>query len=75
MIKKILEDAVRSLATNPGLVIVHENCEGGSCSYEIEVSDADRGRIIGKDGQTIRALRMLVQAAVSDDQTVMVTVR
>lgn len=75
MIKKILEHVVQSLATKPELVMVEEASQDGSYTYEIVVNEADRGRIIGKDGQTVRALRMLAQAAASEGQTIIVTVR
>ncbi len=75
MIKEILEHVVQSLATKPELVLVEETCEGTNCTYEIVVNEADRGRIIGKDGQTVRALRMLAQAAASEGQMITVTVR
>lgn len=75
MIKKILEHVVQSLATKPELVAVEETSDGSQYTYEIVVNEADRGRIIGKDGQTVRALRMLVQAAAPEGQTIIVTVR
>jgi len=75
MIKEILEHVVQSLATKPELVTVEQTCDGTHCTYEIVVNEADRGRIIGKDGQTVRALRMLAQVAVPEGQTITVTVR
>ena len=75
MIKKILEHVVQSLATKPDLVTVEETREDAMHTYEIVVSEADRGRIIGKDGPTVRALRMLAQAAASEGQMITVTVR
>lgn len=75
MIKEILEHVVQSLATKPDLVTVQETCQDANYTYEIVVSEADRGRIIGKDGQTVRALRMLAQAAAREGQTIIVTVR
>ena len=75
MIKQILEHVVQSLATKPDLVTVEQTCDGNNYTYEIVVNEADRGRIIGKDGQTVRALRMLAQAAASEGQTITVTVR
>jgi len=75
MIKKILEHVVQSLATKSDLVTVEETCQDAMYTYEIVVSEADRGRIIGKDGQTVRALRMLAQAAASEGQMITVTVR
>lgn len=75
MIKELLEHVVRSLATKPELVTVEQTSDENGSSFEIVVDQADRGRIIGKDGQTVRALRMLVQAAASEGQSITVTVR
>jgi predicted RNA-binding protein YlqC (UPF0109 family) len=75
MIKEVLEHVVQSLATKPELVTVEQTSDGNNHTFEIVVNEADRGRIIGKDGQTVRALRMLAQAAASEGQTITVTVR
>lgn len=75
MIKEVLEHVVQSLATKPELVTVEQTSDGDNHTFEIVVNEADRGRIIGKDGQTVRALRMLAQAAASEGQTITVTVR
>ena len=75
MIKEILEHVVQSLATKPESVAVEQTNDGDSYTFEIIVDEADRGRIIGKDGQTVRALRMLAQAVASEGQMIIVTVR
>jgi predicted RNA-binding protein YlqC (UPF0109 family) len=75
MIKEILEHVVQSLATKPELVTVEQTGDENNYTFEIVVNEADRGRIIGKDGQTVRALRMLAQAAAGEGQTITVTVR
>lgn len=75
MIKEVLEHVVRSLATKPELITIEQSGDENNCTFEIVVNEADRGRIIGKDGQTVRALRMLAQAAANEGQTITVTVR
>lgn len=75
MIKEVLEHVVRSLATKPEQVTVEQTGDENNYTFEIVVDEADRGRIIGKDGQTVRALRMLAHAAASEGQTITVTVR
>src|SRR6266498_1336563 len=37
----------------------------GASVYEISVPEADRGRLIGREGRTVRALRAFVGAAAS----------
>ena len=41
---------------------MHQHEEDGVVHLEIEVSRADRGRVIGKGGRTIDALRTLMDA-------------
>ena len=44
--------------------------------YEIEVPEAERGRLIGREGRTVRALRAFVAAAASArGQRVMIRIR
>lgn len=40
-----------------------ETFEGGAAVYEISVPEEDRGRLIGREGRTVRALRAFVSAA------------
>lgn len=75
MIKETLEHVVKSLATKPELVTVEQMGDDTHYTFEIVVDEADRGRIIGKDGQTVRALRMLAQAVAREGQAITVTVR
>jgi predicted RNA-binding protein YlqC (UPF0109 family) len=41
---------------------VHEEVEDGETVLELEVAPADLGRVIGRDGRTAQALRVLVEA-------------
>ena len=52
----------RGLVREPGRVRVHEHVEGDRTLLELEVSPADRGRVIGREGRTASALRVLVAA-------------
>lgn len=61
-----LSELVRYLATqlveNPGTVEV--NVRGDEpVVYELHVDPEDQGRIIGREGRTIQALRILIGAA------------
>lgn len=64
-----MKDLVRFVAENlverPERVSVREVTGDKSSVIEIEVASEDRGKLIGKEGRTIRSLRTLVQAAAS----------
>ena len=61
--KRLIETVVRRLADHPEEARVMENFEGKTAVYDIEVPEGDRGRLIGREGRTIRALRAFVTAA------------
>lgn len=63
--KKLVETVVRRLADHPDQARVFETSEGRTAVYEIEVPEAERGRLIGREGRTVRALRAFVSAAAS----------
>ena|SRR3990167_911197 len=58
--KDLLEYIVQNLVTNPDAVSVDEQNTGGSVDLILTVDPADMGIIIGKNGQTIRAIRKLL---------------
>lgn len=60
MIKELVEYIVKSIVAHPDVVQVSIVKSGPQTSLEIKVSPDDRGRIIGREGQTIKALRTIV---------------
>jgi len=62
-IKRLIETVVRRLSDRPAETRVVEISEGRGALYEITVPEADRGRLIGREGRTVRALRAFVGAA------------
>lgn len=61
MIKSVLEYVIKSLVDKPESVVVSEATHENKYSISIKVAEEDMGRIIGKDGQTIRVIRSLAQ--------------
>ena len=57
-----LEYVVKGLVSRPEEVTVTPVERNGSTIYELRVSPEDMGRIIGKQGVTINAIRSLLQA-------------
>ena len=60
--KQLLLHLARGLVREPNRVRVHEHVEGDRTIFELEVAPGDRGRVIGRDGRTASALRVLVSA-------------
>ena len=60
--RPLLLTLARGLVREPGRVRVHEHVEGDRTILELEVAPADRGRVIGRDGRTAGALRVLTGA-------------
>ena len=65
--KDLVTYLVESLVDDPAAVRVREATGERGGVVEIQVAPADRGRLIGKEGRTIRAIRALVAAAGSRD--------
>jgi hypothetical protein len=63
--KDLVEFLVKSLADHPDEVVVTENEIDDNISIELKISSEDLGKIIGKNGNTINAIRTVVQAAAS----------
>ena len=62
-IKRLIETIVKRLSDHPAETRVFEIQEGRGALYEIAVPEGDRGRLIGREGRTVRALRAFVGAA------------
>jgi hypothetical protein len=61
-LKDLLTLFAQGLVKDTGRVSVHERAEDGTVRFEIEVAPADRGRVIGRGGRTVEALRTVMQA-------------
>lgn len=57
-----LEYVVKGLVAQPDAVTITPVEKNGLIIYEVRVSPEDMGRIIGKQGVTINAIRSLLQA-------------
>ena len=58
-----IEMIVKALVDDAEAVDVREIEREGTTRIEVRVAQADMGKVIGKQGRTIRALRSLVHAA------------
>lgn len=58
--KDLLNYIVTNLVTKPEAVNIDEQEEAGNVNLTLTVDPSDMGLIIGKSGQTIRAIRKLL---------------
>ena len=58
--RDLLEYVVKNLVTKPDSVAIDEQTEAGNITLTLSVDPSDMGIIIGKSGQTIRAIRKLL---------------
>ena len=63
--KALVEYLVKSLADYPDQVALVEHEADDSILLELKISPDDVGKIIGKNGNTINAIRTVLQAAAS----------
>ena len=58
--KELLSFIVASIVTKPEAVLIDEQKEEGNVNLNLTVDPTDMGLVIGKNGQTIRAIRKLL---------------
>ena len=58
-----IEMVVKALVDDSDAVDVREIDRNGTTRIEVRVAQSDMGKVIGKQGRTVRALRSLVYAA------------
>ena len=67
MMKDLVEYMVKSLVDDPSSVTVSEDDSGDEIILELQVAQEDMGRVIGRQGRVINAMRTLVQMCASRD--------
>lgn len=73
--REVLEIIVKALVDNPDQVRVNETEEDGFVTFGLEVAPSDMGKVIGKHGRIVKAIRTVMKAAaVRDNKRVSVEV-
>jgi predicted RNA-binding protein YlqC (UPF0109 family) len=62
-VKEVVEYIARALVDDPDAVEVTEVAGERSMIIQLKVAPDDMGKVIGKRGRTVRAMRSLVRAA------------
>lgn len=61
-IREDLEAVVRRMVDEPDAVELDEVWDGDRCVFELRLAERDLGKVIGRQGRTARALRILLDA-------------
>lgn len=59
--KKALEYIITSIVESPEKVEIREDEDNGIINFTIKVAASDMGRVIGKNGKVIRAIRNVIK--------------
>lgn len=72
--KKTLEYIVSSIVDHPEKVTIEEQEQDGIINFTIKVESSDMGKIIGKNGRIIRAIRNVMKIpAIKQNKKINVT--
>ena len=72
--EELIKFLAKSLVDHPDEVEVRRSEGGRTVIYELRVAEEDRGRVIGKNGRTIQAIRILLKAAAASDEKPMLEI-
>jgi len=67
--RELVEVIAKALVDNPDEVVVTERTEGKNIVVELHVAQSDMGKVIGKQGRIAKAIRAVVKAASSKDNS------
>lgn len=69
--KDLLEYVVKAIVDNPEAVVIDESESDGLVNLSISVAPQDMGKIIGKQGKTIKAIRKICTIrAIKEDKKI-----
>ncbi len=60
--KEILETIILNMVDNKEAVVITETLEEKKVNYVVKIAEEDMGRIIGKQGKTAKAIRMVMKS-------------
>lgn len=61
--QNILEQLIKALVEHPDEVVITPIEGEGTIVFEVQVNPEDSGKIIGKKGKTINALRTIIRSS------------
>ncbi len=73
--KHLVEYILKGIVKHPEDVVVVEFDEDGKKVVEIVVNEEDVGQVIGKDGRTIKSLKILLTALLDNENFILRVIR
>lgn len=73
--KELVEYILKGIVKHPEDVVVVEFNENDNKVVEIVVNEEDVGQVIGKDGRTIKSLKVLLAALLDDENFTLRVIR
>ncbi|MBR4288465.1 MAG: KH domain-containing protein [Clostridia bacterium] len=67
--KQVLTDIAKALVSKPDEVVVVERQDGAVLHLELSVAPEDMGKVIGKQGRIAKAIRSVMKAVASKENT------
>tara|TARA_Y100000817_G_scaffold200750_1_gene157105 strand:- start:571 stop:816 length:246 start_codon:yes stop_codon:yes gene_type:complete len=67
LMDKLLEDMVKAIVDLPDEVSVKVNESDNTSIFELSVGEGDIGKVIGKKGKNVNALRVILSAATAKE--------
>lgn len=61
--KELIEYIAKAIADNPDKVVVTETQEDDRIVIKLEVAPEDKGKVIGREGRVVQAMRTLLRVA------------
>jgi len=65
--KSVIEHIIKSLVEDEASVKLTEHTEGENVTITVQVAERDMGRVIGKQGATVTAIRTILKNCNSKD--------
>lgn len=72
MLSELVEYIIKQLVEDKELLIISTKQEDAEIKVHITVSARDRGKVIGKEGQTVKALKAFLGILVSENVQIMI---
>lgn len=66
---KVLEHIAKQLVDDPSAVVITERTERDTLRLHLQVAEADVGKVIGRGGRMVKAIRSLLKVVATRDGT------